>query len=163
MATLIKDGTIVTATEEFKGDVLIDGEEIIAIGKGLDQRAETVVDAKGKYLLPGGIDGHTHFVLPFMGTHTAGFDTTVAAIVGGTTSIIDFAPQPEGMSLLDSIDKHREEQAEGKTAVDYSLHAMVMDSAKEGIFEEVGALTKAGIPTIKLFMAYKGTASYVDD
>ena len=163
MATLIKDGTIVTATEEFKGDVLIDGEEIIAIGKGLDQRAETVVDAKGKYLLPGGIDGHTHFVLPFMGTHTAGFDTTVAAIVGGTTSIIDFAPQPEGMSLLDSIDKHREEQAEGKTAVDYSLHAMVMDSAKEGIFEEVGALTKAGIPTIKLFMAYKGTAFYVDD
>ena len=98
-----------------------------------------------------------------MGTHTASFDTTVAAIVGGTTSIIDFAPQPEGMSLLDSIDKHREEQAEGKTAVDYSLHAMVMDSAKEGIFEEVGALTKAGIPTIKLFMAYKGTASYVDD
>jgi dihydropyrimidinase len=163
MATLIKDGTIVTATEEFKGDVLIDGEEIIAIGKGLDQRAETVVDAKGKSLLPGGIDGHTHFVLPFMGTHTAGFDTTVAAIVGGTTSIIDFAPQPEGMSLLDSINKHREEQAEGKSAVDYSLHAMVMDSAQEGIFEEVSALTKAGIPTIKLFMAYKGTPFCVDD
>jgi dihydropyrimidinase len=139
MATLIKHGKIVTATEEFKGDVLIDREKIIAIGTGLDQRAETIVDAKGKYLLPGGIDGHTHFVLPFMGTHTAGFETTVAAIAGGTTSIIDFAPQPEGMSLLDSINKHREEQAEGKTAVDYSLHAMVMDSAQEGIFEEASA------------------------
>ena len=163
MATLIKEGTIVTATEQFKGDVLIDGEKIVAIGTGLDNRAETIVDAKGKYLFPGGIDGHTHYKLPFMGTHTAGFDTAVAAAVGGTTCIIDFAPQPAGMSLLDSIARHREEEAEGKTAVDYSLHAMLMDASKEGILEELPALIKAGIPTIKLFMAYKGTPFMCDD
>jgi len=163
MSTLIKSGTIVTATEKFMGDVLIEGEKVAAIGTGLDKRAETTIYAEGKYVFPGGIDGHTHFRLPFMGTYTAGFDTTAAAIVGGTTSVIDFAPQPEGMSLLDSIYKHREEEAEGKSAVDYSLHAMVMDSAQEGIFDEVDALAKAGVPTIKLFMAYKGTPFFIDD
>jgi dihydropyrimidinase len=162
MATLIKNGTIVTAVEKYRGDVLIEGEKIVAIGTGLDERAERIIDAEGKYLLPGGIDGHTHFYLPFMGTHTAGFETTPAAIVGGTTTIVDFAPQPLGLSLLDGIAKHREEQAEGKSAVDYSFHAMVMDP-QEGIFEEPPALVKAGIPTIKLFMAYKGTSFYSDD
>ena len=163
MTTLIKNGTIVTATEQFKGDVLIEGERIVAIGQGLDGRAQSTVDAKGKYLFPGGIDGHTHFALPFMGTSTKGFDTTTGAIIGGTTCVVDFAPQPAGMSLMDSIQKHREEQAEGKSAVDFSFHAIVMDASQEGIFKEVGALVKAGISTVKLFMAYKGTPFYVDD
>lgn len=163
MATLIKNGTIVTASEEYKSDVLIDGEKIIAIGSDLDGRAETVIDAEGKYLFPGGIDAHTHFDLPFMGTNTAGFDTTPAAIVGGTTSVIDFTPQPAGMSLQDSIVKHREEAIEGKTAADYSLHSMIMDTTVPGIFEEFGALVKAGVPTIKMFLAYKGTQFMVDD
>lgn len=162
MGTLIKNGTIVTSAERFKGDVLIDGEKIIAIGSGLDGRAEAIINAEGKYILPGGIDGHTHFNLPFMGTLTAGFETTPAAIVGGTTTIIDFAPQPQGMSLLDSIAKHREEKAEGRSAVDFGFHAMVMDAQKE-IFEEPPALVKAGTPTIKLFMAYKGTSFHSDD
>lgn len=162
MATLIKNGTIVTAAEQFKGDILIDGEKIIAIGSGLDGRAEEKIDAEGKYIFPGGIDGHTHFGIPFMGTSTAGFDTTPAAIVGGTTTIVDFAPQPQGMSLLDSIAKHREEKAEGISAVDFSLHAMVLD-AQPGIFEEPPALVEAGIPTVKLFMAYKGTPFNSDD
>ncbi|NIM99819.1 MAG: dihydropyrimidinase [candidate division Zixibacteria bacterium] len=162
MATLIRNGTIVTAVERFKGDILIDGEKITAIGTGLEGRAEEIVDAEGKYILPGGIDGHTHFSLPFMGTSTAGFETTLAAIVGGTTTIVDFAPQPQGMFLLDSIAKHREEKAEGKSVVDFGFHAMVMDAHK-GIFEEPPALVKAGITTIKLFMAYKGTPFYSDD
>jgi dihydropyrimidinase len=97
-----------------------------------------------------------------MGTSTAGFETTPAAIVGGTTTVVDFSPQPAGMSLLDSIAKHREEKAEGKSAVDYGFHAMVMD-AQEGIFQELPALVRAGIPTIKLFMAYKGTPFNCDD
>jgi len=162
MAILIKNGTIVTATDQFKGNLLIDQEKIKAIGSGLDGRAEQVIDAEGKYILPGGIDGHTHFSLPFMGTITAGFETTVAAIVGGTTTIVDFVPQPQGMSLLDSMAKHREEKADGKAAVDYGFHAMVME-AQKGIFEEPPALVKAGIPTIKLFMAYKGTPFNSDD
>ena len=162
MAKLIKNGTVVTAADQFKADILIDGERIVAMGGGLDERAEEIIEAEGKYVFPGGIDGHTHFALPFMGTSTAGFDTTPAAIAGGTTTVVDFAPQPQGMSLLDSISKHREEKADGITAVDYSLHAMVMD-AQPRIFEELPALVKAGIPTIKLFMAYKGTPFNSDD
>jgi len=162
MATLIKNGTIVTSADQYKGDVLIDGEKIVAVGKGLEGRAERTIDAEGKYLLPGGIDGHTHFHLPFMGTHTAGFETTPAAIVGGTTTIVDFAPQPVGLSLLDSVHKHRAEQAEGKAAVDYGFHAMVMDPQAR-IFDEPSSLVKAGVPTIKLFMAYKGTPFFSDD
>ncbi len=92
MTTLIKNGMIVTSSEQYQGDILIEGEKIAAIGNELDERADRLVDARGKYLFPGGIDGHTHFRLPFMGTHTAGFETTVAAAVGGTTCIIDFAP-----------------------------------------------------------------------
>jgi dihydropyrimidinase len=162
MARLIKNGTVVTASDHFRADVLIDGEKIIAMGHGLDDRAGEIIDAEEKYVFPGGIDGHTHFSLPFMGTSTAGFDTTPAAIVGGTTTVVDFAPQPQGMGLVDSVVKHREEKADGISAVDYSLHAMVMD-AQPSIFEELPALIKAGIPTIKLFMAYKGTPFNSDD
>ncbi len=118
MSTLIKDGTIVTASEICESDLLIVNEKIIAMGSGLESRAEEIIDAKGKYIFPGGIDGHTHFSIPFMGTKTTGFDTTPSAAVGGTTTVIDFAPQPAGMSLLDSIIKHREEEAEGNCAVD---------------------------------------------
>ena len=163
MARLIKGGTIVNTSEQIKGDVLIDGEKIVAIGSGLEGRAEETITAEGKYLFPGGIDGHTHYKLPFMGTFTAGFDTAVGAAVGGTTSIIDFCPQPKGMSLVDAIAKHREEEADGKCPIDYSLHAMLMDAGKEGVLEELPQLIKAGVPTIKLFMAYKGTPFMCDD
>ena len=163
MTTLIKDGTVVSASGQFKGDILIDGEKIIAIGRGLESRAEKVILAAGKYIFPGGIDGHTHFRIPFMGTYTTGFETTVAAAVGGTTCVIDFAPQPKGMTLLDSFLKHRKEEAEGKSSVDFGLHAMVMDASQGRIFEELPGLIKAGVPTIKLFMAYKGTPFMCDD
>jgi dihydropyrimidinase len=162
MTLLIKDGTIVTATEEFKGDILVRGEKVAAVGSGLDWKAEQTVDAKGKYVFPGGIDGHTHFGLSIKGTRTASFDTTPAAVLGGTTTIIDFVPQPEGMSLLDASIKHRSEMVEGVSAADFGLHAMVMDS-QPGIFDELPALVKAGIPTIKLLMAYKGTPFYSND
>lgn len=162
MGTIIKNGTIVTAADQFRGDILIEGEKIAAIGTGIGGRGEKIIDADGKYIFPGGIDGHTHFCLPFMGTTTTGFETTPAAVVGGTTTILDFSPQFKGMGLLDSIHKHREERAEGKSAVDFGFHAMVMD-AQEGIFSEAPSLVKAGVPTIKLFMAYKGTSFYSDD
>ena len=162
MSTVIKEGTIITSSEEYKADILIEGEKIMAIGINLADRAEKVIDASGKYVFPGGIDGHTHFHSPSMNTLTTGYETTSAAIVGGTTCIVDFAPQLRGLSLMDSIAKHRAESAEGKSAVDFGLHSMVQDS-RESIFEEVPALVKAGIPTIKLFMAYKGTPSYSND
>lgn len=162
MSLLVKNGTIVTAAEEFKGDILIEGEKVTAIGGGLEGKAKETIDAEGRYIFPGGVDGHTHFGIPFMGTQTAGFDTTPAAVVGGTTTIIDFIPQPQGLSLLDASAKHKSENAEGISSADFGLHAMVMD-AQPGIFDELPALIKAGIPTIKLFMAYKGTPFNSDD
>jgi dihydropyrimidinase len=162
MATLLRNGTIVTATDEFKGDILIDAEKIVAIGTNLGGRAEKTIDAEGKYIFPGGVDGHTHFSSPAFGTITPGFETTTAAAVGGTTTIVDFAPQRQGLSLLDSCIKHREEEANGKCAVDFGFHAMVAD-VQETIFDEAEALVKAGISSVKLFMAYKGTSVYCDD
>ncbi len=94
MATVIKNGTILTSADQFKGDILIEGEKIIAVGSGLEDRAKVIIDAEGKYIFPGGIDGHTHYALPFMGTSTAGFETSPGAIVGGTTKVVDFAPHP---------------------------------------------------------------------
>jgi len=158
---LIKNGTIVTATEHYQADLLIEGEAIRSIGKGIAEGTHRIFDAGGKFILPGGIDGHTHFNAPNGNTVTKGFDSTVAALMGGTTSIVDFTHQPKGLSLLDSIIKHREE-AEGKSVVDFGLHAMVTD-VQDSIFEELPALTKAGVPTIKAFMAYKGTPLYSDD
>ncbi len=162
MSLLIKNGTIVTAADEYRADVLVDGEKIVAIGSGLDGRATRIVDAQGRYLLPGGIDQHTHFALPFGGTRTRGFETTTAAIVGGTTTIVDFAPQAAGLGLADSAIKHDEEQAKGKAATDYSFHGIAMD-VSERLFDEIPTLADAGVPTVKLFMAYKGTPFMVDD
>lgn len=162
MSILIKNGTIVTAVDEYKADILIEDEKIKTIGSNLDVNAETVVEAEGKYVLPGGVDQHTHFALPFGGTFTRGFETTSAALVGGTTTIVDFVPQPKGMSIKDSVAKHDEEKARGVSMVDYAFHGMVMD-ATDKLFEEIPTLPEIGIPTVKLFMAYKGTPFMVDD
>ncbi|NLS44830.1 MAG: dihydropyrimidinase [Firmicutes bacterium] len=162
MSFLIKNGTIVTAVNEYIADILVKGEKIVAIGDGLDDRADKSVDATGMYVLPGGVDQHTHFALPFGGTLTRGFETSPAAAVGGTTTVVDFVPQPQGMGLVDSVTKHIEEQAEGKAAVDYAFHSVVMD-VTDSLFDEIPKLAEEGIPTMKLFMAYKGTPYMVDD
>jgi len=163
MGVLVRGGTVVTSSGEFRADVLVDGEKIKAIGDGLDAGGcSEMIDATGMFVLPGGVDNHTHFALPFGGTHTRGFDTTPAAAVGGTTTIVDFAPQPRSMGIMDAILKHVEESAEGKSAVDFSIHGMVMD-VNDRLFEEIPKLVGIGIPTVKLFMAYKGTPYMVDD
>ncbi|MEW6080750.1 MAG: dihydropyrimidinase [Bacillota bacterium] len=162
MSLLIKNGTVVTSVGEQKADILIEGEKIAAIGKSLEGRAEEIIDASDRYILPGGIDQHSHFGLPFGGTWTRGFETTTAAIVGGTTTVVDFAPQPAGMSIRDAIRKHSEEKAEGVAVVDFAFHGMVMD-VNETLFEEIPRLPEDGVPTLKLFMAYKGTPFMVDD
>jgi dihydropyrimidinase len=162
MVTAVRGGIIVTSTDQYNADILIEGEKIAAIGKNLSYRADAVIDATGKYVFPGGVDGHTHFKAPFMGTVTTGFETTVGAIIGGTTTVIDFVPQSEGAGLVDSIIRHREESAEGKSVVDFGLHATVMDS-RNSIFEEAPNLIKEGVPTLKVFMAYKGTPAYSSD
>ena len=168
MAFLIQNGTIVTAAEQYTGDILVEGEKIVAIGQGLENRAQETIDAGGKYIFPGGVDGHIHFyeaeclALPSADADASESDAIASAVAGGTTTVVQFAPQPEGLSILDSVHKHHEEKFKGRSAADFGLHAMVMD-VKEAIFDELPALVDAGVPSIKLFMAYRGTPFCCDD
>jgi len=104
MSVLIKNGTIVTADSEFKGDIYVEGESIKAIGEELEMQADEVVDATGKYILPGGVDQHVHFSFTYKGSKVRGFETSNAAAVGGTTTLIEFVNQVQGKGLVESID-----------------------------------------------------------
>ncbi|HEX3702643.1 MAG TPA: dihydropyrimidinase [Vicinamibacterales bacterium] len=159
MKTLIKHGTIVTAVDQYRGDVLVDGETIALIGTALDIPAEnvdTVVDATGKYVLPGGIDVHTHLDMPFGGATSADdFESgTMAAAYGGTTSIVDFAIQYKGQTLHHAWETWMK-KAEGKAVIDYGFH-MIMTDLNAGTEAEMDALVRQGITSFKLFMAYRG-------
>jgi dihydropyrimidinase len=155
--TLIQVGTLVTATETVAADVLVDGETIAAVtAPGVFDTADTVIDAAGKYVLPGGIDGHTHMEMPFGGTFSADtFATgTTAAAWGGTTTIIDFAVQAKGTSLLATLDKWHE-KADGHCAVDYGFH-MIISDVNDTSLKEMESCIDAGVNTFKMFMAYPG-------
>ncbi|MGU3574364.1 dihydropyrimidinase [Brucellaceae bacterium C25G] len=161
MATkVIKGGTIVTADRTYEADVLIDGEKIVKIGSNLS--ADQVIDAKGCYVMPGGIDPHTHLQMPFMGTYSSDdFDTgTAAALAGGTTMVIDFVlPSPEG-NLLEALQEWF--QKSGKARTDYSFH-MAITGWSERAFNEMPEVVKRGINSFKHFMAYKGALMVNDD
>jgi len=156
MRTLIKGGTIVNADAMTKADVLIDGEEIALIGLDLDVPADQVIDATGKWVIPGAIDGHTHMEMPFGGTYSKDtFETgTRAAAFGGTTTIIDFAIQPMGGTLHQGIDTWHE-KADGKACIDYGFHCIVSDMRDE-LLPEMDRLVEEGITDFKLFTAYPG-------
>ncbi len=163
MSTLIRGGQVVSATGVHHADVLIEGERIAALAApeaGLADawaaQADTVIDASGKYVLPGGIDVHTHMEMPFGGTHSVDtFETgTRAAAWGGTTTIIDFAVQPKGQSLLSTLDKWHA-KADGNCAIDYSFH-MIISDVNEGTLKEMDACVAAGVNSFKMFMAYPG-------
>src|SRR5579871_3970814 len=128
MRTLIKNGTVVTAVDQYKGDVLIEDEKITLIGTSLDIAADTIIDARGKYVLPGGIDVHTHLDMPFGGTTSADdFETgTIAAAFGGTTSIVDFAIQYKGQTLHHAWETWLK-KAHNKAAIDYAFHCIITD------------------------------------
>jgi len=156
MRTLIKNGTVVTATDQYKGDVLVEGEKITLIGTTLDMQADKVIDASGKYVLPGGIDVHTHLDMPFGGATSADdFETgTRAAAFGGTTSIVDFAIQYRGQKLHEAWEAWIK-KAEGKAVVDYGFHMIITD-LNDQVETEMDALVRQGITSFKLFMAYPG-------
>jgi dihydropyrimidinase len=163
MKTLIKNGRIITAVDDYFADVLIEGETVSLIGRTLDMPADRVIDAAGKYVIPGGIDPHTHLEMPFGGTSSSDdFRTgTIAAAHGGTTTIIDFAIQYKGESLVQAID-HWHKKAEGKSATDYSFHLIVTDLPDERIPELRRLILDEGVSSFKLFMAYPGVF-LVDD
>ena len=156
MKTLIKNGTVVTANDTLKADVLIEDERVTAIGTGLGAQAERVIDARDRYVMPGAVDVHTHMELPFGGTFASDdFATgTAAAAWGGTTTIVDFAVQTFGQSLHQGIEQWHK-KAEGKAYIDYGFHVIVRE-VNEGILKEMDQLVQEGVPSFKLFMAYPG-------
>jgi dihydropyrimidinase len=162
MKKLIQNGTIVTACDEYVADILIEGGKIAAIGKNLECGAAEVVDATGCYILPGGIDQHVHFSFEFNGAKVRGFETSSAAALGGTTTVIEFVNQKKGQGLLESMEQYRKEQVDGLALVDYNLHGIITDPRPE-VFEEMASLVAAGYTTVKLFMAYKGMFFHADD
>ncbi len=162
MKTLIKNGRIVTAVDDYHADILIEDETISVIGKTLDIEADLTIDAAHKLVIPGGIDPHTHMELPFGGTEASDdFRTgTIAAAHGGTTTIIDFAVQYKGQSLLEGVDNWHK-KAEGKTAIDYGFHLITTD-LEDNQIEEMYKVMDEGVTSFKMFMAYPGVF-LVDD
>lgn len=162
MSVLIKNGRIITAVDDYFADVFIQDETVTAIGQGLPMKADRVIDATGKLVLPGGIDPHTHFDMPFGGTVSADdFETgTRAAAFGGTTTIVDFAIQQKGHSTLEALDTWHK-KADGKASIDYGFHMIVTDMPVERT-KEMRRLSDEGVTSYKLFMAYPGVL-YVDD
>ena len=165
MRTLITNGTIVTADGSYLADVLIDGETIAQIGRdpaGASVTADETIDATGKYVIPGGIDVHTHMELPFGGTFAKDtFETgTRAAAFGGTTTVVDFAVQSRGASLREGLDAWHA-KAEGNAVADYGFH-MIMSDVNDGTLAEMDTLVAEGVPDFKLFTAYPGVF-YSDD
>jgi dihydropyrimidinase len=157
MATLlVRNGIVITATDLYEGDVFVDGDKIAAIGSSLQMNADRVIDAKRKYVVPGGIDVHTHLDMPFGGTRSADdFESgTIAAAHGGTTSIVDFAIQYKGQTLHHAWEAWMK-KADGKAAIDYGFHMIITDLSDQ-VEEEMDALVRQGVTSFKLFMAYPG-------
>ena len=162
MSTLITSGRIVTADQEYTADVFVEKDRITAIGPGLNVTADDVVDARGKYVIPGGIDVHTHLDMPLGSTTSSDdFETgTRAAAFGGTTCIIDFAVQSRGQRMRDALDIWRKKGE--KSTVDYGLH-MIITELPGAHLEEMDDMVREGVTSFKLFMAYPDTLMVDDD
>src|ERR1700720_4146975 len=161
--TVIRNGTVVTATDTSVADVGIAGDKISAIGAGLPvENAGRVIDAANHLVMPGGIDVHTHLDMPFGGTTSADdFETgTIAAAYGGTTTLIDFAIQLKGQSLRQAFETWMK-KADRKAAIDYAFHCIITDLG-DAQLEEMNTLIHEGVSSFKLFMAYPGVLM-VDD
>jgi len=163
VSVLIKGGRVVTATDDVVADVLVEGERIALIGASLDVEAERVIDARGKLVLPGAVDPHTHLDMPFGGTVTIDDVESGqrAAARGGTTCHVDFCIQAPGTSFGDSLAEWKR-KADGKQVIDMGYHIAITDLHEGGSLEELASLPEQGVTSYKLFMAYKG-ALMVDD
>jgi dihydropyrimidinase len=154
MSTLIKNGRIITASDDYVADIFIEGETVAAIGKNLPMKPDRVIDAAGRLVIPGGIDPHVHMELPFGGTVSSDdFKSgTTAAAFGGTTTIIDFSIQSRGMTMTQAIDAW-DAKTEGKCAIDYAYH-LAITSFENKDQAEMKRIFDRGITTFKIFLAY---------
>ncbi len=156
MSVLIRNGRIVTAADDYRADIFVEGETVALIGRGLTPPADRIIDAADRLVLPGGVDPHTHMEMPFGGTESSDtFETgTRAAAFGGTTTIVDFAIQSRGTSTLEALDTWHAKAA-GKAAIDYAFHLVVTDLPERRV-PEMRRLADEGVTSYKLFMAYPG-------
>lgn len=163
MSILIKNGRIITATDDYTADIFIEGETIKAIGQNLNIKADQEIDAAGKLVMPGGIDPHVHLDMPFMGTYSSdNYETgTRAALYGGTTTVIDFILQTQGKSLQSALQEWKG-RSDNNAVGDYSFHMAVTDFNDETKKEIQHFIENEGITSFKTFMAYKG-ALMIDD
>lgn len=163
MGIVLRGGTVVTAADYYEADVRIEGEKVVALGNGLAQPQDQILNVEGCYLLPGGIDAHTHFDLPVGETVTADdFSSgTKAAILGGTTTVIDFATQFKEETLTQAFNNWQRKAA-GKSYSDYAFHMAITDWSEEIAAEMTELVAKQGVTSFKLYMAYKHVLQ-VDD
>lgn len=163
MSILVKNGRIITATDDFIADVVIMGEKVVAIGQNLEVEVEKTIDASGMLVMPGGIDPHVHLDMPFMGTSSSDdYSTgTLAAMHGGTTMVIDFILQTQGKSLYNALGTWKK-KSKNKAYGDYSYHMAVTDFNPDTKKEIKKLIEEEGITSFKTFMAYKG-ALMIDD
>jgi dihydropyrimidinase len=162
-ATLVRNGTIVTASDRYDADIYIDRGVITYIGRGITVPADRVVDAAGMLVMPGGIDAHTHLDMPFGGTTSADdFETgTIAAAHGGTTTLVDFAIQDVGQGLYPALDTWMG-RAQGKAVIDYAFHIIIRELTDQVAGDMDRMARRDGVTSFKLFMAYPGVFM-VDD
>ncbi len=163
MSVLIKNGHIFTAVDNYVADILVDDGKIRTIGIDLSADDAKTIDAAGKYVIPGGIDPHTHLDFPFGGTVSSDdFSTgTIAAAVGGTTSIVDFVVQQRGQSLTEALEIWHQ-KAGGQAAIDYGFHMIIQD-LPDSRLPEMDEMVRQGVTSFKMFMAYRGAVMVDDD
>ena len=154
MDFIIKNGTIVTATETFKGDVAVADGKISQIAQAIDSEGVQVVDATGKYVLPGAIDAHTHLAMPFGGTISSDdyYAGTRAAACGGTTTVFDFVLQDFGETMMDAV-RRRDALCKDNAVVDYAFHVAIKD-VSNGLIDSMDEAVACGVPSFKVFMVY---------
>ena len=165
MSMLIKGGRIVTAADDVVGDVLVEEGVISMLGRDLGTSADQVIDARGKYVLPGLVDPHTHMDMPFGGTVTIDDFTsgTTSAVFGGTTCLVDFCIQQPGQTLPQALDMWHDKLHRAQPLIDVGFHLGVTDLHEYGTLQDLAAVPDRGITSYKLFMAYKGALMVDDD
>lgn len=162
MKTIIRGGRVLTASSELNADVLFENGKITQIGTDIDIQDANIIDASGKFVFPGGVDQHVHYSFEFKGEKVRGFETSNAAALGGTTTVIEFVNQKKGMGLVETINEYDKNEVRENAMVDYAFHAIITDTSVN-VFDEIKKLPEHGISTVKLFMAYKGLFFHMDD